>query len=126
MNTQPEQPARKTNQWATASLGLGILGILPGVIGWWAMIGVWTDPLRGAYYDSPVILTILGSWAIGLLCGLGGLITGTIALIQIKKNTSSQKGKYQAITGIVLGILNSLPVILSLLWGYLTQARRAT
>ena len=124
MNTQPEQPARKANRLAKTSLMLGIIGILP-----FAFFGVFFLFFLICYYicsnlivyfvDNIRVFGVTVSIVIYVcsLFGLGGVITGIIALLQIKKS-EAKKGVGIAITGIVLGILACFPGLIFLVWRY--------
>jgi len=100
MNTQPEQPAQKTNRLAIISLILGIIGIFFIVYGWLSM----RDP-----FCSLCIVGLFMYWLAGLLFGLSGLITGIFAIRLNKKGVNYHTGKAIAIIGMVLGLLNCLP-----------------
>ena len=115
MNTQPEQPAGKTNWMAIASLILGILGLL-GLIIIGILIPFLIDAKSCKHYSYGCSDEIVFFWVPMLfltaiaesILGLTGLTTGILALWLIKKKAKYQKRKAMASAGIVLGILNCI------------------
>jgi hypothetical protein len=92
----PVQTSSKNNVLAIISLVTGIIGLLFSCaalvpfIGWLSLICV-----------AP--------------CGLAALITGIIALTQVKK--TGEKGKGMAMAGLIMGVLGiTLVCVLQLLW----------
>jgi uncharacterized membrane protein HdeD (DUF308 family) len=83
-----ETPAVKNNSLATVSLVLGLAGIL------------------GFFLQGGVIAAIIG---------IAAIMFGVIALIQIKKE--GEKGKSNAIFGIILGFLPVLFVVFLAIMG---------
>jgi uncharacterized protein YqgC (DUF456 family) len=102
IDTHPEQPARKTNRMAMVSFICGIGIIIPVV----CMV----VDISIAAAETFVYLGLMITY-FALLLGLIGLVSGVIALWQIKKKAGREKGKEKAIAGIVLGILVSLPAL---------------
>lgn len=62
---------------------------------------------------TALILGILSFCCCGFLAGIPALIVGYIENGKINRGESSQKGKWMALVGIVMGILS---LVLSCLW----------
>lgn len=108
MNTQPEQPARKTNVLAKTSFNCGIGGIFTLVFGVLFVIA------SGASESMAGLFSIFAF--IASIFGLIGLVSGALAILQIKKKAGRERGYAIALVGIILGILECLPLLLLVQW----------
>jgi hypothetical protein len=91
MDTQPVQPARKTNRKAIISLVLGVIGIFITTYNLSILLTPWPT---GANDSAIMIFGFLcASGFAGLVLGVASLVTGILALWQIKKQGEGRKGK---------------------------------
>lgn len=56
------------------------------------------------------ICSLVGLLIAGIPCGIAAVITGIIGIAKISQNKETQKGKWMAIFGIILGSLDILAV----------------
>jgi hypothetical protein len=109
---ESEQPARKTNQLAITSLVFGIIGLFLIAFN---LLFIMALSNTGA---TPPDELFIASLFAEFLFGISGLLVGILALRQIKKEANAEGGKWIAITGIILGVVNFLPVLLLLSFVY--------
>ena len=58
------------------------------------------------------ILSLVGLLVAGLPCGIAAVITGIIGLV--KFNPETEKGKWMAIVGLVVGAIDVLMVVMAM------------
>ena len=95
----------KTNRLAIISFGIGVVVPLSLLLYWVLYIAAY-PPSPGYEPESenrilPAIMDL--SVSVRNLCAPGALITGILALIEIKKKGGVEKGRLFAWTGIALG-----------------------
>lgn len=95
----------KTNRLAIISFGIGVVVLLSLLLYWVLFIAAY-PPSPGYVPESenrilPAIMDL--SVSVRNLCAPGALITGILALIEIKKKGGAEKGRLFAWTGIALG-----------------------
>jgi len=96
------QTSKRINRIAMISFIFGLIALFSLGL-YWALQTV-IFPGHTAEFANRVILPIMdASTMVRNLCAVVALVTGIIALIQIKKAASSEKGKLFAWIGIALG-----------------------
>ena len=91
----------KTNRWAIVSFVSGLIAFLS--IGALLLIGVTTSPGNFPAPGSPINSFLDVSRSAGNLATIVSLVTGILALREIRKNGGMEKGKMVAWAGIILG-----------------------
>ncbi len=72
---------------------------------------------------TSLVLGILSFCCCGLFAGIPALIVGWIENNNIKAGKSSEKGKWMALVGIILGLLSILLSCLSIAWYFFFGGR---
>ena len=92
---------KKTNRLAIISFVSGLIGFLSLGL-YWLLYSMVTSSSEGLV--NRVLIPIMdGTVSVRNVCAPGALITGIIALIEIKKKSGTEKGKLLAWAGIALG-----------------------
>jgi len=91
----------KTNRWAIASFVSGLIAFLS--LGALLLVGVTTSPGNFPAPGSPINSFLGVSRSVGNLATIVSLVTGILALREIRKKGGLEKGKTLAWVGIALG-----------------------
>jgi hypothetical protein len=96
------QTSKRINRMAMISFIFGLIALLSLGLYWGLQTLVF--PAHTVEFANRVILPIMdGSTMVRNLCATTALVTGIIALVQIKKTMSTEKGRLFAWIGIALG-----------------------
>jgi len=91
----------KTNRWAIVSFVSGLIAFLS--LGALLLVGVTTSPGNFPAPGSPINSFLDVSRSAGNLATIVSLVTGILALREIRKNGGMEKGKTLAWVGMALG-----------------------
>lgn len=94
----PQTTLNVMNRQARDSLRLGICSILPYLI----IIIVYHFAARSLYVGMGTYIVLLCFWW-GIVFGLGGIIMGFIAVLQIILSRGMESGVLAALLGMILG-----------------------
>ena len=111
MKNQIDNPISKVNDLANTSRWTGIWSLLP-----YLFLGImfYLDAKRRApsEFGELAFAVVPICFGVGIVLGLVSLITGILAIRQIKKNENIETGNRAATIGMVLGILGIIANIL--------------
>ena len=92
----------KTNRWAIVSFVSGLIAFL--ILGALLLAGITTSPGDLPEPTSPINTLLDLSRSALDLCTLLSLLTGILALREVRKNSGTEKGRLLAWIGITLGV----------------------
>ena len=108
MKNQIQDVSHKTNKASVISLVTGIIAFAPYLVwglGYLLLSNNVTETIGTILFAIMVLEFFIPSFIIGLVFGLTSLISGSIAIMQIKNRRETETGYRLGIVGILLGIL---------------------
>ena len=118
MKSQIQDVSHKTNKASAISLVTGTIAFAPYLVwglGYLLLSNTVTETIGTILFAIMVLEFFIPSFIIGLVFGLTSLISGSIAIMQIKNRRETETGFRLGIVGILLGILG---IIANILFAY--------